>query len=75
MSTKSIIYSSRDIKALMEMVENKFLEYYIHSYSNSKNDFLAVKCDFCKLYISDKNSGRLLFNVRIHLKLKHGVEV
>jgi hypothetical protein len=75
MNPPPLIYSTRDIKRLFEMANEKLLHFYIYCNTSDDKSIIAVRCGKCKLYIKDKNSGRLLFNFKVHMKLKHGVEI
>jgi hypothetical protein len=74
MTTNHFICSTRDLKYLLEMVDLGLIRLHIHAFNKPDFDFIGVTCCNCDLYMEDNNSGRLLFNVKIHLKLKHGVE-
>jgi hypothetical protein len=75
MPTNHLIYSSRDIKKLMTLADNNYINLFICNDGNHKSSYFLTKCQLCKMIIDDNNSGRLLFNLGIHFHLKHGIEI
>lgn len=75
MSTQHFIYSTRDIKKLIELSQEGFIRLYIYSYKTCVYKVVYCVCERCNKKFFDNNVGRILFNIKIHFKLKHKVEI
>jgi hypothetical protein len=75
MTQQQFIYSTRDIKKLIELSQEGFIRLYIQTCQTCTYKPIYVACEKCNSVFSDNNSGRVLFNIKIHYKLKHRVEI
>jgi hypothetical protein len=75
MTQTNLIYSTRDIKKLMDLADAGLIEFIVHNTGDERDSYIGARCYKCFVGMDDYNTGRLLFNVKIHFKLKHGVDI